>query len=175
MLSDCISKKPAETELFLAWSPKVSAALKAMRDRWTQAVLLLPGDLDPDDSLADLLDNPAMRALLSCICIGLSLPADMQETISPKFVNYDQLRYHKVTIIQHPGKAGKKLVDNLLTVIHRYQRPLMQEGHVFIIKEPLSSDCTPEEVFRKALDPETGCLVKVAYEKNGYVILDEPC
>lgn len=112
----------------------------------TQAVLLMSTEFDPEAEFGDLLDNDGLRAIIAGLGVGVSLPAHLLESVGPEFLTYEGLRYHKVIITLLPGEVGKELVRKLLYFLYFFQRPLVQNGHVYLVAEALAEDDSTSEI-----------------------------
>lgn len=163
MLSDCISCNPSLSELFIVWSEQAKTTAKAERDLMTQAVLRMSKGFDPEADLADLLDHDGLRGIIASIGVGLSLPAHWLDSEGPEFVTYDQLRYHRVIITLLPGEEGRILVRKLLNFMYLYQRPLIQNGHVYLAEKAFGDECSTSEFAERVMNKETRHLKQVEW------------
>ncbi len=89
-LSDCVSKKPDECEIFLVEGDSAGGSAKSARDRLTQAVLPLRGKiLNVERARVDkALDNKEIQALIAALGVGIDIsfgrkPYDPDEDTQP--------------------------------------------------------------------------------------------
>ena len=157
-LSDCVSKKPVECEIFLVEGDSAGGSAKGARDRLTQAILPLRGKiLNVERARIDkALDNEEIKALISALGVGIDLSlgrdsyTDDQGELDfmakkkerdPKerMVEFDlsKLRYHKVIIMTDADVDGEHIRTLLLTFFYRYMKPLMAAGHIYLAQPPL--------------------------------------
>jgi DNA gyrase subunit B len=115
-LSDCISKKADDCELFLVEGDSAGGSAKGARDRQTQAVLPLRGKiLNVERARLDkALDNEEIKSLIAALGVGFDLTMGRGKTNT--IVDEDQLDFEMVVAEEAPkeqlysggGGKGKK-------------------------------------------------------------------
>ncbi len=114
-LSDCISKKAIDCELFLVEGDSAGGSAKGARDRQTQAVLPLRGKiLNVERARLDkALDNEEIKSLIAALGVGIDL--SMGRSKINQDVDEDQLDFEMVVGEPLPealhagsGNRGKK-------------------------------------------------------------------
>ena len=127
-LVDCRSSAVDETELFIVEGDSALGTAKLARNAQFQALLPIRGKIlnVQKSSLADMLKNAECASIIQVIGAG-----------SGRSFEIDQVRYGKIILMSDADVDGAHIRTLLLTLIHRYMRPLIDEGRVFAAVPPL--------------------------------------
>jgi DNA gyrase subunit B len=127
-LADCRSDDVDRTELFIVEGDSALGTAKLARNSEYQALLPIRGKIlnVQKASVADMLSNAECAAITQVIGAGSGRTFDL-----------DQVRYGKIIFMADADVDGSHIRCLLLTLVHRYMRPLLEGGRVFAAVPPL--------------------------------------
>ncbi|MGZ0218590.1 MAG: DNA gyrase/topoisomerase IV subunit B [Acidimicrobiales bacterium] len=143
-LADCRVHGP-DSELILVEGDSAAGPAKRGRDSETMAILPLRGKVvnAAKASQKQVLDNAEAKALFTSVGAGAG-----------REFNIEEARYGRIVILCDADVDGSHIRCLLLTLIHKYMKPMLEAGNVYSAQPPLYTTKVGDEIYRVYSDEE---------------------
>ena len=127
-LSDCTSKRPEESEIYIVEGESAGGSSRQARDRRFQAILPLKGKILNVERvrLDRMLASDEVKNLI--IALGTAIADDF---------NIEKLRYHRIIIMCDADSDGNHIKTLLMTLFFRHFKSVIDNGYLYLAQPPL--------------------------------------
>ena len=147
-LADC-RVHGSDSELIIVEGDSAAGPAKAGRNSENMAILPLRGKVvnAEKSSLKQVLDNTEAQALFTAVGAG-----------SGEEFEIEAARYGRIIILCDADVDGSHIRCLLLTLMHKYMRPMLEEGRVFAAQPPLFSTRIGDTIHRAFSESERDAI-----------------
>jgi DNA gyrase subunit B len=127
-LSDCTSRTPEESEIYIVEGESAGGSSRQARNRRYQAILPLRGKILNIERvrLDKMLASEEVKNLI--IALGTAIADDF---------DIEKLRYHRIILMCDADSDGNHITTLLMTLFFRHFRPIIDMGYLYLAQPPL--------------------------------------
>jgi topoisomerase-4 subunit B len=133
-LTDCKSKDPKLTEIFIVEGDSAGGSAKQGRDKENQAIMPIRGKIKNSWEVST--DEVLFSEEVENISLAIGVKP---HSVDDENVDVSKLRYHKICILSDADVDGFHIQVLLLCLFMRHYPKLIELGHVYVSQPPLYS------------------------------------